>query len=363
MCGAEETRIIDTAQKELIASGQCGDSLSFKLYIDGTLEIYGSGEMWDFHWTIFAPFSLRSARTAEVAPWSDYADQIQRIVIEEGVTSIGTGAFSGCSEVTDTVVLPKTVTSIGSGAFSGCSSLSRVEIPVDVEEIGDSAFAGCESLESAKIFSSDVVLGQGVFDGASDSFTISDYAGSVGQAYAAENNYGFVPLSTVSVAGQITAQNPGTGFTVKLMESGMEKYSATMDGAAGAGAFTQTFRISDVKAGKYDLVITKAGHLSYTVTDIYITEEAIDLAAHINEAISNAVLVSGDINSDGCIDLQDVALLTSENTYSKSYEDAQNKTADINGDSLYDLQDLAIITSEKNYGKSSVTVSFAEIAG
>ena len=65
------------------------------------------------------------------------------------------------------------------------------------------------------------------------------------------------------------------------------------------------------------------------------------------------------LNGDGCIDLQDVVLLTSSETYSKSYADAKTKAADVNGDGLYDLQDLIIITSEKSYGKRGIEVVFA----
>ena len=69
------------------------------------------------------------------------------ITIPNSVTSIGGGAFSGCSSLTS-VTIPNSVTSIGTYAFQGCSSLSSVTIPNNVTSIEAGAFSGCSSLTS-----------------------------------------------------------------------------------------------------------------------------------------------------------------------------------------------------------------------
>ena len=50
---------------------------------------------------------------------------ITEVVINEGVTSIGAGAFYNCTEIT-TVTIPSSVTIIGEGAFDGCTKLTTV---------------------------------------------------------------------------------------------------------------------------------------------------------------------------------------------------------------------------------------------
>lgn len=63
------------------------------------------------------------------------------ITIPEGVASIGDQAFCACSSLTD-LTISDSVTSIGFGAFSGCSSLTDLTIPDGVTSIGESAFSG-----------------------------------------------------------------------------------------------------------------------------------------------------------------------------------------------------------------------------
>ena len=75
---------------------------------------------------------------------------LSSVTIPEGVTSIGSSAFSGCSALTS-ITIPEGVTSIGSSAFSGCSGLTSVTIPKGVTSIGSSAFADCSSLTSVTI--------------------------------------------------------------------------------------------------------------------------------------------------------------------------------------------------------------------
>jgi len=83
-------------------------------------------------------------------------------IIPEGVISIGSQAFGGCSSLTN-VTIPDSVTSIGQGAFSDCSGLTSVTIPDSVTSIGGAALYGCSGLTSITIPNSVTSIGQNAF--------------------------------------------------------------------------------------------------------------------------------------------------------------------------------------------------------
>ena len=106
-------------------AGICGESATWS-FTDGVLTISGTGAMTDY-------------ANANDAPWSEYlAKDITSIVVEEGITSIGTNAFRG-SSVATSVGLPSTVTSIGESAFSGCAA-TDINLPENLQSIGKNAF-------------------------------------------------------------------------------------------------------------------------------------------------------------------------------------------------------------------------------
>ncbi len=123
------------ANAQIIDSGECGkdgDNLTWTLDDAGIFTVSGEGEMKDYE--VYS------------TPWYESRSNIKKVVIDQGVTSIGDRAFEDCYSLTS-VIIPDNVTSIGESAFVYCSGLTRVTIPDSVTSIGESAFEFCEGLE------------------------------------------------------------------------------------------------------------------------------------------------------------------------------------------------------------------------
>ena len=118
-------------------NGTCGDNV-FWTYVESTktLTISGEGAMRDYSNT--------------GVPWYDYRRTIQKIVIEDGVLSIGANAFNECFNLTD-ITVPNSVKSIGAHSFAYCQSLTTLPVGNGVTTIGERAFWDCKNINSAAI--------------------------------------------------------------------------------------------------------------------------------------------------------------------------------------------------------------------
>lgn len=131
-------------------NGLCGDAVTWNLDDDYVMTISGTGAMYEY--------SLDKNRT----PWYTYRRWISRVIIEDGVTSIGNWAFNDCVSMTS-VSIGNSVTRIGERAFGYCCSMVSVTIPESVTTICDDAFYRCEKLTDLTIGNHVASIGDGAF--------------------------------------------------------------------------------------------------------------------------------------------------------------------------------------------------------
>lgn len=158
----EEQRMNNSENTRNLLMEQCGENLTWRLE-DGVLIVSGTGDMFDYNY---------GGNNVWYAPLQLCYGSIKKIVIENGVTSIGKEAFYGCENATE-IVIPSSVTKIGEsafyslgiesvilpenlseierGTFQGCQNLKEISIPENVTRIGVFAFEGCENLKEIDI--------------------------------------------------------------------------------------------------------------------------------------------------------------------------------------------------------------------
>ena len=128
--------IHDDTQGNVLASGECGDNLTYRVTGTGdnlTLTISGDGDMYDY--ANFNPNVPTAYSAGNLPPWVSDADiraRINRIVVEEGVTGIGSGAFSY----------------VGSPEYGTRARISAISLPSSLRRIGGYAFyyTGCNEI-------------------------------------------------------------------------------------------------------------------------------------------------------------------------------------------------------------------------
>ena len=126
-----------SSEAAIIASGKCGDGISWSLDENGVLWLSGEGKMDDYE-------------SADVSPWAKKRGRIVEVNFENGITTVGGYAFRNCSRL-QKVTLPSSLQSIKQSAFNHCAELTSIEIPEGTETIDEFAFTGCEALADVTI--------------------------------------------------------------------------------------------------------------------------------------------------------------------------------------------------------------------
>lgn len=259
---------------DYLASGDCGESVTWVLTKTGDLIISGNGAMTDL-------------ASESDQPWYAYVTEIKTITVESGVSRIGDRAFIGCTNLISVTIaegvttigrsafyncsnlpeitLPNTLTGELNRTFYGCAALSSITIPNGVTSIGDYAFYNCAALSKVTIPDSVTSIGDYAFtnctsvctelDGSLKYLTLPDNITRIGKL-AFQNCTGFVsvtlPLNLTYIGKQAFYKCKNTLFTSIRIPGGVTVIGAYAFGETsikemsfnGRGAYQNWYRCS-----------------------------------------------------------------------------------------------------------------------
>ncbi|MBE5796385.1 MAG: leucine-rich repeat domain-containing protein [Clostridiales bacterium] len=86
---------------------------------------------------------------------------LTHVVLPEGVTSIGTRAFEGCTN--QCINIPSTVQTIGAYAFTECDCLTNIAFPAGITIIPEGVCAGCDELTTVTMSEDVTNIGKKAF--------------------------------------------------------------------------------------------------------------------------------------------------------------------------------------------------------
>ena len=192
---------------EAAINGTCGDNLTWSFdHSTGMLTISGAGKITDY------------GSTSSV-PWESNRSHIKSVNISNGVTSIGSYAFYGCTSLTS-VMIPESVTNIGHDAFKYCNNIESITIPKGVTNIGEYAFSECSSLLDITISDSVTNISDGVF---ANCTSLANIIVDNNNRYYSSDSYGVLYNKSKTILIKYPAGNTRTHYLIPEGVTGIGK--------------------------------------------------------------------------------------------------------------------------------------------
>ena len=248
-------------------SVSCGDNVTYILE-DGVLTVSGIGDMDDF----VSPNNV---------PWHEQRELIKNVIIDEGITSVGSYAFCNCTEL-ETVTLPESLKVIGRDSFLGCEAIQGVYltdltawcavsfydvssnplyytealylnedivedlyIPDVVKSVGELAFYNLDCITSVTFADSVTQIGDFSFYGC-DNLSYINFGNSVEQigafAFSACDS-----VKEISIPDTVTEIGQSAFYHCSLLKSVMVGNGVQ---SIGSAAFERCASLSDVTLGE-----------------------------------------------------------------------------------------------------------------
>ncbi|MDR2713480.1 MAG: S8 family serine peptidase [Clostridiales bacterium] len=150
--------------------------------------------------------------------------------------------------------------------------------------------------------------------------------------------------------------DPESAAVIRLIQGSNLVYTAEIATAISPGQAGQEFKFESVAPGIYTLVITKPQHTKFTINNIIVGEEGIDMTKDSRSEVQLMTLRCGDINGDGLINDADLTVLWRSGNYNRKANEAENPWCDLNGDGLINDADLTILWMAYNYNRGSIVI-------
>jgi len=225
------------------------------------------------------------------------------------VLSVGENAFAGCEELTS-VCLPSSVRAVSGCAFLGCTNLRRVSLPANIRAFGSCSFTGCTSLEQISLPRQTEII---------DTLTL----------------YCCASLSSLALPHRIK----------KVCQGALEHLPAMTD----LYCFAST--PPDAEQGAFTLADQQRCTLHVPAAAVHLYQASplwsnfYQIVALDDDDYLGYGYRRGDINADGKVDAEDLALL--QRLIVRKPTDAHVLwAADINGDDVVNAQDYVLLAKE-----------------
>lgn len=236
------TILLTSNAKASATSGSCGatDADCHWEYANGVLTISGTGNMLDYPQTY----------GNNNAPWWGWGSATQNIVIENGMKSVGAGAFYGFKNV-HSIDIPNSVNSLGDGSFWNSGLTGELVIPSSVTTVGYAAFYNVRGVTSITIPTSVSTIENSAFGYMTGvtSLTIPSNITEIG-GYAFQDMTSLTSLTIPDTVTKIDAYAFKNAHlsSLEISSENLQRYLSASGGFADTGDLNVVCTTGDCKA-------------------------------------------------------------------------------------------------------------------
>lgn len=293
----------------------------------------------------------------DTSPWGPEYNEINNVVINEGVTTVVHGAFDYHIYV-ESVSFPDTMIRIGDFAFNH-NVLSSVVIPDSVTYVGKGAFRQCPKLKSAVVGKGVTSIEWGVFaeNWELENVTIPDSVTSIGgdAFFSCGSLKEFEFPSRLTYIGEYAFSGCNC-FTDIVIPDGVTSIGdCAFRDCANATSAKIPKGVTDIGKQAFGYVFVYHEELGYSVAEpkkdftIYgakgseAEKYANDNGFKFIEAGIESEAIVGDLNGDNSVDILDATVVQKHAVGKINLTSEQLAVADVNNDRVVDILDASEI--------------------
>ena len=184
-----------TKAETLIKQNNCGTNVYYR-FSNNTLTIFGKGAMKNCFTGSFTSKNIKSKIKNRI--YQKYASKVVNVVVEQGITKIGNGAFA-CMPKLKTAQIQGT---LGTAAFWGCANLEKVTYINGKGTMGFACFGECKKLKNMVIAEGVSAMDRSCFAGCTKLKTIE--LPTTLKVVGETTFHSCSSLRTVTVKGRVT---------------------------------------------------------------------------------------------------------------------------------------------------------------
>lgn len=282
-------------------------------------------------------------------------DKLEGFEFSDKLKDIGYGAFLGCDSIKE-LVLPDSIEKIGDVAFGFCHGLTSVKFPEKDFEFGGSVFCECLNLTSVKLPADLKKLGRSAFYNCQRLKNVELNEGL--EEIGAKAFMRCVSLSEIKLPSTLTAIEDNT-FNGKNISTLAIPQNVKSVGKEAFIYFSGDFRFSDTGE---KITVPKADNV---IVKVYNPDCEVDIEAFSDEVIVNGyaesalmkkstlknIMIFGDANCDGALDMSDVVLIMQSLANPDKYG--------IDGDNAVHMTNWGVLSADVEGNGNGITVNDA----